>query len=73
MGYRAQDNIRRQRDWAARAAADGRLVDTARMLPVLPAAIQGIPARGNGNGHGHGHDHGHGHEPVAALGPGSHD
>ena len=29
--------IRRERDWAARAAAEGRFVDAARLLPVLPA------------------------------------
>jgi hypothetical protein len=42
--------IRRERDWAARAAAEGRLVDTARMLPMLPPTVTGIPT----NGHGHG-------------------
>jgi ferredoxin len=61
--------IRRERDWAARAAAEGRLVDTSRMLPVLPPAVHGIPSGGNGHTNGHGHDH----EAVAALGPGSHD
>ncbi|MEX1173494.1 MAG: FAD-dependent oxidoreductase [Chloroflexota bacterium] len=62
--------IRRERDWAARAAADGRLIDTSRMLPVLPAAIAGIPTGGNGHA---GHDHGNGHGAVAALGPGTHE
>jgi hypothetical protein len=28
--------IRRERDWATRAAAEGRLIDTSRMLPMLP-------------------------------------
>jgi ferredoxin len=68
--------IRRERDWATRAAAEGRVVDAARMLPVLPAAVTGV-ATGNGNGNGHGHAHGNGHDhgAVAALGPGpgSHD
>jgi ferredoxin len=61
--------IRRERDWAARAAAEGRFVDAARMLPVLPAAVTGVTA-GNGNGHGHAHGNGHDHGAVAALGPG---
>lgn len=70
--------IQRERDWASRAAAEGRLIDTSRMLPMLPAAIAGVPSGGNGNGHpGHGgHDHGgqdRGHGAVAALGPGSHE
>jgi ferredoxin len=36
--------IRRERDWAARAAAAGRGVDTTRMLPVLPASVTGVAA-----------------------------
>jgi hypothetical protein len=66
--------IQRERDWASRAAAAGRQIDVARMLPVLPPAMAGIPANG-GNGHdGHGHDHGaNGHGAVAALGPGGHE
>ncbi len=48
--------IRRERDWAERAMADGRLLDTGRLLPMLPASI----ANGNGNGHGNGHAHDHG-------------
>ena len=63
--------IRRERDWATRAAAEGRLVDPARMLPVLPAGVVGVG--GNGNGHATGHDHGTGHGAVAALGPGRHE
>ncbi len=70
--------IRRERDWATRAAAEGRLVDPSRMLPVLPAGVVGVAGNGNGNGHdGHGHgamaDHGNGHGAVAALGPGGHE
>ena len=34
--------IRRERDWAARAAAEGRIIDTARMLPMLPPTVTGI-------------------------------
>jgi formate dehydrogenase major subunit len=48
--------IRRERDWAERARAEGRLLDSSRLLPVLPASLVG--ANGNGNGKGHGHDHG---------------
>jgi hypothetical protein len=57
--------IRREADWATRAAAEGRLIDAGRLLPVLPATTQGLSAgngHGNGNGHaalGSGHD-GHG-------------
>ncbi|MEO5884903.1 MAG: hypothetical protein ABIQ58_05240, partial [Candidatus Limnocylindrales bacterium] len=73
--------IRRERDWATRAAAEGRLIDPSRMLPVLPATITGLPgAGGSGNGNGHanghghgGHDHGNDHGAVAALGPGAHE
>ena len=64
--------IRRERDWVAQAAAEGRVVDRARMLPVLPPAVAGLPAgRDPGNGHGHAGGTGHdGHGAVAALGPG---
>jgi len=44
--------IRRERDWAARAAAEGRAIRPDRLLPVLPAALAGD---GHGNGHGDGH------------------
>ncbi len=33
--------IRRERDWAERARAEGRLIDEARRLPVLPASLSG--------------------------------
>ena len=69
--------IRRERDWATRAAAEGRLVDPARMLPVLPAGVVGVGGNGNGHANGHdqgnGHDHGTGHGAVTALGPGRHE
>ena len=64
--------IRRERDWAARAAADGRRIDTTRLLPVLPPALGGIPTNG-GPGNGHGHGDGHDHGAVPALGPGGHE
>jgi NADPH-dependent glutamate synthase beta subunit-like oxidoreductase/formate hydrogenlyase subunit 6/NADH:ubiquinone oxidoreductase subunit I/ferredoxin len=64
--------IRRERDWMARAQAEGRFVDQSRLLPMLPPAIGGVPTNG-GNGHGHDHGNGHGHDAVAALGPGGHE
>jgi NADPH-dependent glutamate synthase beta subunit-like oxidoreductase/formate hydrogenlyase subunit 6/NADH:ubiquinone oxidoreductase subunit I/ferredoxin len=48
--------IRRERDWAERARAEGRTIDQARQLPVLPASLA------NGNGHGTGNGSGHTHE-----------
>ncbi len=56
--------IRRERDWAERARADGRLLDPARLLPVLPASL----ANGNGNGHGSGNGNGHDHGSGNASG-----
>jgi hypothetical protein len=54
--------IRKERDWLQRAVEEGRFVDNARMLPVLPASVAG---NGHGNGHGNGsalattgHEHG---------------
>jgi NADPH-dependent glutamate synthase beta subunit-like oxidoreductase/formate hydrogenlyase subunit 6/NADH:ubiquinone oxidoreductase subunit I/ferredoxin len=46
--------IRRERDWAERAAAAGRPTVPTRLLPVLPASIA-AQVRGDGNGHGNGH------------------
>jgi formate hydrogenlyase subunit 6/NADH:ubiquinone oxidoreductase subunit I len=51
--------IRRERDWMARAIADGRLIDSDRLLPVLPPSIAGN-GHGSGNGHGHAHSSGAG-------------
>jgi formate hydrogenlyase subunit 6/NADH:ubiquinone oxidoreductase subunit I len=51
--------IRKERDWAARAAAEGRIVDPGRLLPMLPPSIAGSSNGGNGHG-GHGHEHGDG-------------
>jgi ferredoxin len=65
--------IRRERDWAARAATEGRFVDTARLLPVLPATIAGIPGNGHENGNGHGHAHGNGHHGGTAVAPTPHE
>ena len=66
--------IRRERDWASRAAAEGRVIDSSRLLPMLPPSIGGVPTNGgHGAGDGHGHDHGNGHGAVAVLGPGGHE
>ena len=41
--------IRRERDWVARAAAEGRIVAAReRLLPVLPPALAGLIGSGNG-------------------------
>jgi formate hydrogenlyase subunit 6/NADH:ubiquinone oxidoreductase subunit I len=63
--------IRRERDWAARAAAEGRLIDTTRMLPMLPPVVTGISA--GGNGHTHGTGNGHGHGGGSAVAPTQHE
>jgi ferredoxin len=62
--------VRKERDWADRARAEGRIVDKARMLPVLPASVAG--GNGHGNGNGHGHANGDGHETLAWIAP-THD
>jgi NADPH-dependent glutamate synthase beta subunit-like oxidoreductase/formate hydrogenlyase subunit 6/NADH:ubiquinone oxidoreductase subunit I/ferredoxin len=64
--------IRRERDWLERAVAEGRMVASDRLLPVLPASLAGVPAgsrSGSGNGHD-GHDR-HGGGGHAALGSGA--
>ena len=56
--------IRKERDWLARAMAQGRIIQSDRLLPVLPASIAGDgngSSNGHGNGHGHAHDAGDGH------------
>ncbi len=40
--------IRRERGWAEAAAAEGRRLDPARMLPMLPATIAGLPSAATG-------------------------
>ena len=65
--------IRRERDWADRAAAAGRAVTPTRLLPMLPPSVAAALAAGNGrdaNGNGHGHGAGTpaltaGHGPAA--------
>jgi NADPH-dependent glutamate synthase beta subunit-like oxidoreductase/formate hydrogenlyase subunit 6/NADH:ubiquinone oxidoreductase subunit I/ferredoxin len=44
--------IRHERDWLERASAQGRLLDTGRMLPVLPASLAGNGHSGNGHAGG---------------------
>jgi formate dehydrogenase major subunit len=65
--------IRRERDWAERAAADGRPTQPTRLLPMLPAAVaaqiareSAAPALGAGSGNGHGN----GHVPALTAGDG---
>jgi len=60
--------IRRERDWAARAAAEGRFVDRGRLLPVLPPTVTGVPTGGNGHGHS-----GNGHGAGTAIVPTHHE
>ena len=52
--------VQRERDWLARAEAQGRTVVGTRMLPMLPAGVAG-----NGHATGNGHVHGNGHEGHA--------
>jgi ferredoxin len=51
--------IRKERDWLQRAIAEGRLIESDRLLPVLPASIAASVGGGNG-AHGNGHANGHG-------------
>jgi NADPH-dependent glutamate synthase beta subunit-like oxidoreductase/formate hydrogenlyase subunit 6/NADH:ubiquinone oxidoreductase subunit I/ferredoxin len=52
--------IRKERDWLQRAMAQGRIIQSDRLLPVLPASIAG-DGSGSSNGHGHAHDAGDSH------------
>ncbi len=45
--------IRKERDWADRARAEGRFLDPARNLPVLPASLARLDQPGRIHGHGH--------------------
>ena len=47
--------IRRERDWADRAAAEGRFIDRPGCCRSCPPTIAGLPG---GNGHGNGNGHG---------------
>ncbi len=56
--------VRKERDWLERAQAQGRQLDSGRLLPMLPAGVAGNGHAHNGNsadghahaGHGHGED-----------------
>ncbi|HET7702801.1 MAG TPA: FAD-dependent oxidoreductase, partial [Candidatus Limnocylindrales bacterium] len=61
--------IRRERDWAERAAAAGRPVTPTRLLPMLPAAVAAQIAKGDGAGSGS-NGHGNGHVPALTAGHG---
>jgi NADPH-dependent glutamate synthase beta subunit-like oxidoreductase/formate hydrogenlyase subunit 6/NADH:ubiquinone oxidoreductase subunit I/ferredoxin len=66
--------IRRERDWAERAAAEGRIFDPSRLLPVLPASVAAQVGGGNGHGavNGNGHARGDGHAHGAGGGHAGH-
>ena len=55
--------VRRERDWAERAVAEGRLLRTGRLLPVLPPGL----AAGGGNGHNGGRAEGASEGDGAAV------
>jgi formate dehydrogenase major subunit len=62
--------IRRERDWLERATAEGRIIRSDRLLPMLPASLAG-DGNGHGNGHGgNGHGDGHSHGSGAHAGHG---
>ena len=66
--------IRRERDWATRAAAEGRFVDTRADAADAAADDHRAPGgNGNGNGHGHAHGDGHGHGGSTAVAPRIHE
>jgi len=59
--------IRKERDWAERARAEGRLLEPTRLLPVLPPSIAAGDGHGNGHSNGHG-SHGHGSGVTGSAG-----
>ncbi len=67
--------IQKERDWATRAAAEGRIVNPGRLLPMLPPSIAARGPAGSAGGahdHGNGHDHGDGHHAVGTGGQAGH-
>ncbi len=44
--------VHRERDWLARAQADGRAISQGRLLPMLPPGLAGNGQTNNGAGHG---------------------
>jgi NADPH-dependent glutamate synthase beta subunit-like oxidoreductase/formate hydrogenlyase subunit 6/NADH:ubiquinone oxidoreductase subunit I/ferredoxin len=61
--------IRRERDWAERAAAEGRPIVPTRLLPVLPASVAAYVPKSLPAGDGHGN--GNGHVPALTAGHGA--
>jgi ferredoxin len=53
--------VRRERDWLSRTQEAGRPIDPGRMLPMLPAGLQGSNGNGHASGNGHAASNGHGH------------
>jgi len=51
--------IHKERDWLERARDQGRMIDTGRMLPLLPPGV--VAGNGHGAGDGHTHASGNGH------------
>jgi hypothetical protein len=54
--------VRRERDWLARAQADGRDIPTERLLPMLPSTLTeqaGNGSKGTDHIHGGGSPHAH--------------
>jgi ferredoxin len=64
--------IRRERDWAERAAADGRPLAPTRLLPMLPASVAAYVAKGLPAGNGHANGNGHVPELTTGAGAGDH-
>ena len=62
--------VRKERDWVARAQAEGRPIDPGRLLPMLPAGIQPAARDGNGRSHGDGHGMGGGPGTPQSTPPG---
>jgi hypothetical protein len=64
--------VRAERDWLERAQRDGRLIDSGRLLPMLPAGVSGNGHAGNGQmGNGHS-GNGHPADSHSAGGPDAH-
>jgi formate dehydrogenase major subunit len=57
--------VRRERDWMARAEANGRTLLAPRMLPMLPPGVAGKLGNGHPHAVGNGHAAGNGHSHAA--------
>ncbi len=66
--------IRKERDWASRAAAEGRIIEPGRLLPMLPPSLaaRGPGGSGGAGAHDHGNGHDHDHREVATGGQSGH-